>query len=207
MTPHSAYVWHFLHYRWHHIHSITPNHSIYDVNSTSGMTSHPSHPLYLCHHNLSTDIAPTLVWHHTHSMCDIICILYNIISTPYVITLLYFCYQNLYILKHIQYVGQHIHYTCEITASNLCHHTHFIDHITPIIYMTSHSAYVWHLLHYPRHHILTLWHQTTVFVTSHPLYLPSYPLYLCHHIHCIGDIIPTVFMWSHGLYMTTSYAL
>ena len=60
----------------------------------SGMTSHPlyekSHPLYLCHHNLSTDIIPTFGWHHTHYMCDIIFILYNIISTPYVITLL--CY-------------------------------------------------------------------------------------------------------------------
>ena len=82
MTPHSAYVWHPLHYRWHHIHSITPNHRICDVTSTSGMTSHPSHPLYLCHHNLSTDITPTLVWHHTHYMCDILCTLYNITSTP-----------------------------------------------------------------------------------------------------------------------------
>ena len=75
--PHSAYVWHNLHYRWYHIHSITPNHSIYDVTSTSGMTLHPLyqrlHPLYLCHHNLSTDITPTFEWHHTHLLCDIIC--------------------------------------------------------------------------------------------------------------------------------------
>ena len=37
--------------------------NIYYVTSTSGMTSHPLyhvlHPLYLCHHNLSTDITPT----------------------------------------------------------------------------------------------------------------------------------------------------
>ena len=86
LIPHSAYVWHHLHYRWYHIHSITQNHSIYDVTSTSVMISHPpnqtSHPLYLCHHNLSTDIIPTFVWHHTHYMCDIRCTLYNIISTP-----------------------------------------------------------------------------------------------------------------------------
>ena len=93
MTPHSAYVWHHLHYRWHHIISIKPNYSIYDITSTSGMTSHPlyqtSHPLYLFHHKLSTDITPTFVWHHTHIyMCDIIFILYNITSTPSVITLL-----------------------------------------------------------------------------------------------------------------------
>ena len=92
-TPHSAYLWHHLHYRRRHIHSITPSHNLYDFTSTSGMTSHPlyqtSHQLYLCHHNLSTDITPTFVWHHTHYMCDIICTIYNIIPTAYVITLLY----------------------------------------------------------------------------------------------------------------------
>ena len=69
MTTHAAYVWYHLHYRERHIHSITQNHSIYDVTSTSGMTSHP---LYLCHHNLSMDIIPTFVWHQTHYICDII---------------------------------------------------------------------------------------------------------------------------------------
>ena len=93
ITPHSAYLWHHLHYRRRHIHSITPSHNLYDFRSTSGMTSHPlyqtSHQQYLCHHNLSTDITPTFVWHHTHYMCDVICTIYNIIPTAYVITLLY----------------------------------------------------------------------------------------------------------------------
>ena len=31
-------------------------------------------------------------------------------------------------------------------------------------------------------------------MTSNPLYLTSYPRYLCHHIHCIDDITPAVFM-------------
>ena len=138
LIPHSAYVWHHLHYRCYHIHSITLNHSIYDVTSTSGMTSHPLyqtlHPLYLCHHNLSTDIIPTFVWHHTHYMDDIICTLHNIISTPYVFPLLYLCHQSLYIWNHIQYVGPHIHYTCDITDSNLCHHSHSIENITHSLY-------------------------------------------------------------------------
>ena len=101
LIPHLAYVWHHLHYRWYHNHSITPKHSIYDFTCPSGITSHPlyqtSHLLYLSHHNLSTDIIPNFVWHHihilwhhTHYICDIICNLYNNISTPYVITLL--CY-------------------------------------------------------------------------------------------------------------------
>ena len=137
LIPHSAYVWHYLHYRWHHIHSITPNHHIYDVTSISGMTSHSlyqiSHPLYLCHHSLSSDIIPTFVWHHTKYNCDIICTLYNIIST-HVITLLYLWHDSLYIWNHIQYVGPHITYTCDITATNLCHHSHSIDNITHTLY-------------------------------------------------------------------------
>ena len=63
ITPHSAHVWYHLHYRKHHIHSITPSHNLYDFTSTSGKPSHTlyqaSHQLYLCHHNLSTDITPT----------------------------------------------------------------------------------------------------------------------------------------------------
>ena len=146
MTPHSAYVWHYLHFRWHHIHSITTNHTIHDVTSTSGMTSHPfyqtSHPLYLFHHNLSTDITATFVWNHTHYMCDILYPIYNITSPAYVITLLYLWQHNLYIWNHIQYAGPHILCTCDITATNLCHHSHCIESITPTLCMTSHSAFV-----------------------------------------------------------------
>ena len=138
LIPHSAYVWHHLHYRWYHINSITPNHHIYDFTSISGMASQPvyptSHPLYLCHHNLSTDIIPTFVSHHTHYMCDIIYTLYNIISTPYVITLLYLWHHSLYRWNHILYVGPHIQCTCDITATNLCHHSHSIDNITHTLY-------------------------------------------------------------------------
>ena len=138
LIPHSAYVWYHLHYRCYHIQSITPNHSIYDVTTTSGMTSHPlyqtSHPLYRYHHKLSTDIIPTFVWHHTHYMDDIICTLHNIILTPYVITLQCLCHQSLYIWNYIQHVAPHIHYTCDITATNLCHHSHSIENITLALY-------------------------------------------------------------------------
>ena len=207
MTPHLGYVWHPLHCRWHRILSITPHHSIYDVTSTTGMTSHPLyqtlHPPYLCHHNLSTDIIPTFEWHHTHLLCDIICTIYNITSNPYVITLLYLWHHNLYIWNYIQYVGQHIHYTWDITATICVLRTHCIGNITPTLCMTSHLPCVWHRLHYTRHHILILRPQTTVFISSHPLYLTLYPLYLCHHIHCIDDITPTVFLRSHPLKFTT----
>ena len=134
ITPHSAYVWHHLHYRRRHIHSTTPSYNLYDFTSTSGMTSHmlcqTLHQLYLCHHNLYTDITPTFVWHHAHYMCDIICTIYNIISNSYVITLLYLWQHKLDIWNHIQYAVQNIHYPCDITVTILCHHTHCIESIT-----------------------------------------------------------------------------
>ena len=109
ITPHSAYVWHHLCYKRRHIHSITPSHNLYDFTSTSGMTLQHlykiSHQIYLCHHNLSTDITPTFVWHHTHILCDIIWTIYNITPNPYVITLLCLWHHSLYIWNHIQYEG------------------------------------------------------------------------------------------------------
>ena len=144
ITPHLAYVWHHLHYRRHHIHSITPSHSLYDFTSTSGMTSQPLyqilHQLYLCHHNLSTDITPTFVWHHTHYICDIISTIYNIISTVYVITLLYLWQHKLDIWNHIQYAVQNIQYPCDNIVTSLCHHSYCIESITTKLCMTSHLA-------------------------------------------------------------------
>ena len=159
----------------HHMHCIF-------VITTSPMISHP----------LLYDITPTFSV-RSYSL------IYIMTSNPYVITLLYWWHDKLYIWNHIQYVGQHIHYTCDITATNLCHHSHCIVSITPTLCMTSHSAYEWQILHYTRHHILTLWHQTTIFMTWRPLYLTWCLLYLCHHIHCFVGITPTVFMRSHPL--------
>ena len=83
----------------------------------------------------------------------------------------------------------------------LCPHTQSIDNITPTLCMTSHSPYVWHCLPYTRHHILTLWPQSTVFMSSHTLYLTSCPLYLCHNTHSFDDITPFIGMTAHPLYV------
>ena len=198
MTPHSAYMRHTLHSTWHHIHSITPNHSIYDVTSTSGMISHPLyptlHPLYLFHHNLSTDITPSFEWHHTHLLCDIICTMYNVTSSLYVITLLYLCHQNLYIWNDIQYVGQHIHYTWDLTAT-ICvlhrlysqHHTHSLYDITLyicvasfVLYKTSHAQFMT-----SNHRVYV---STTMFDIVPTLSVSSHPLYSWYHTNFISEI-------------------
>ena len=83
----------------------------------------------------------------------------------------------------------------------LCPHTQSIDNITPTLCMTSHSPYLWHRLPYTRHHILTLWPQTTMSMSSHPLYLtwcplcvdvPSHPLYWWYHTKCNSEITSAI---------------
>ena len=173
MTKQSAYVWHPLHCRWQRTHSFTPIHNIYDVTSTSGRKHSPC------------------IRHHTHGI---------FVITPSPLTshtLLYDITPNFCVTSYKLYITSHpIHmsspyWTYDITATiyettssmrakytlntwrhshYLCHHTHCIDNITPILLMTSHSPYVCHRLHYTRHHILTFWPQTTILRASHPLY-------------------------------------
>ena len=84
MTSHQLYhnkqrnLWCHIHFTHH----ITPLYQTF-------------HPLYLVHHNFSTDITPTFEWHHTHLLCDILCPIENITSNHYVITLLYLRHHNL----------------------------------------------------------------------------------------------------------------
>ena len=175
MTPHSTYVWHPLHWKWHRIHSLTSNHRIYEVTSTSGMTSQPlyqtSHPLYLCYHNLSTDITPTIVWHHIYLLCEIIFTKHIPTSNPHVITLLYWWHHSTVVMYETT-SSMRATYTLNMWHHSHClgHHTHCIDNIIPTLFITSHSPYVWHHLHYTGHHSLTFWPQATILRTSHPLY-------------------------------------
>ena len=118
-------LWLHIHFR----HNITT--PVTDITPTVSLSS-----------NHSTDITPTFIWHHTRYICDIIHTIYNIISTVYVITLLYLWQQKLDIWNHIQYAVQNIHYPCDITVTSLCHHTHCIESITPKLCMTSHLAEV-----------------------------------------------------------------
>ena len=94
----------------------------------------------------------------------------------------------------------------------LVHHPHSIVNITPTRFMTSHSPYVWHCVHYRRHHILTFWPQTTIWghhtyyirpyvhcilVITPNLSMISQPLYVWYHIKYIWDILSTIFMTSY----------
>ena len=166
---------------WYHTPSIRHcTHCIF-VITTSPLLSHP----------VSKGITPTF---------SVTSYALYITSHPVIMSSHYCTYEikPLYMKPHpvcratyTLYMRHHSHY--------LCPHTHCIDNITPTFCMISHSPYVWHRLHYTRHHILTIWPQTTVSMPSHQLYLTLWQLYLCHHIHCINDITQTLFLRSHLL--------
>ena len=77
-------------------------------------------------------------------------------------------------------MSHHSHY--------LCHHTHCIDNITPTLFMTSYSPYVWHRFHYTRHYSLTFWLK--------PPFWGHHTHYIRHRVHCICVITPALSMIS-----------
>ena len=141
-----------------------------------------SHPLYLCHHTVSTDISPTFVWHHNRI---------GITS------------QQGYLWHHIQYIdmthtvsGKQNEYTWHLTHC-IWHHSHCICAVTPALSMpsqhlwkSSHLAPVWHHTHPTSHQILTLWHQSSLFRTSQALHSWHTISYIWNRIHSLWDLIP-----------------
>ena len=125
--------------------------------------------------------------------------------------------------------------TATVSVSSHRWHTHEYRWIALLmtsqqVCKSSHLAHVWHHTQSTSHHIHTLWHQwscfmtsqtlqtrlqissiwhhihalghhTTSCMTSSPLYLTSRPLYLCHHTHPIDDITVTICMVSHPVYL------
>ena len=83
-------------------------------------------------------------------------------------------------------------------TQTISHHIHTLWHQWSC-FMTSQTLHSWHQISSIWRHFHSLGHHTTFWMTSSLLYLTSRPLYLCHHIHSVDDITPTVFLWSHPL--------
>ena len=166
MTSHLLYIWHNMHCIWQLTHDLWHHNTLLMTSKLLYLTSHwlyvRAHPLYLCHHTQIID-------HTTPIVCMIT--------------------QPQYVWYHMNYIWHHIHSLWYHTT--LWHHTHCIHVITPripviastvarpllIVYwlyhtycmcdmkpticMTSHETYM--IPH-------SLWHNNTVFRTSHPLY-------------------------------------
>ena len=190
MTSHTLYhtkpeyLWYHIHFR----HDFTP--ALSDISPIVCLSSQPLH-WYHTHFWMTSH--PGSMWHHMHYIEHHVQYLCH--HSPVLMTS-----QPLYMKPHpvcratyTIYMRHHSHY--------LCPHTQNIDNITPTLCMTSHSPYVLHRLPYARHHILTLRPQTTVFLSSHPLYLTSctlcvdvssHPLYWWYHTNCISEITSAI---------------
>ena len=137
-TPHSTYVWHHLHYRRRHIHSITPSHNLYDFTSTSDMTSHP---VYLWHH------IQYVRYHHMAFMTTQS--LYMTSHPPYLTS------QILYLCHHTD--GTHICIDVSLyrwhPSKCVTHHTRHIYGIIPDLHHIAFTLYginnhvLWHHKH------------------------------------------------------------
>ena len=117
---------------------------------------------------------PPYVWPHIQNTCDILFTIF-MVSYPLCMTK-----QNcVCLIPHLAHVWHHLHYRC--------YHIHSITPTT--VFMMSHPLQAWHHTHCIRHHTHCIF-----VITTSPLI--SYPL--------LYDIIPTIWMTSYALYITSS---
>ena len=164
------------------------------------------------------------IWHHIHTLWHH--------------TTLFMMSSPLYLTSYPRYLTSRPLY--------LCNHTHSLNDITASLCKISHTVYMWHPIHYLCYIISTmydnttlcvvvttwhmcdiicttdditstLWHETTVFMMSHPLQAWHHTHCIRHRTHCIFvittapliscphlyDIIPTICVTSHALYITS----
>ena len=158
MTSQPLYVWHYMHYLWHHT----------TLCMTSGPLYLTSLPVYLCHHihpidDITATICmtshPIYMWYHIHYIYDIIPIKYDIITlsnddTTLGIRMTSFALQmTTHPLYHIkpQYSWCHIHFSHDNPAP--------VSDIAPTVSMSSHSLH-WHLTHFcMKSYPPSVWHQ------------------------------------------------
>ena len=163
--------------------------SIYDITCPLLMSSGA---LYMTCHLLCMISLSLYVWLHT---------------MPVSLTSHTLCLWHIHFIWHHTVLWQHKH--C-VTSQPLCltshpqylrHHTQWISFIKPSVCMKSQPQCVWHHIHYMWHLIHNLGHHTTLCMTSGPLYLTSFPRYLCHHTYPIDDITAIICMTSHQVYL------
>ena len=74
----------------------------------------------------------------------------------------------------------------------LCHHNVSIGGLRPTVCMTSHPPYLCQLIHSTQRHIHSLWLQTIVIITLHPLYLWHHTPYIWYHTHDNAKVISAI---------------
>ena len=166
--------------------------SMYNITPSIFMTSYPICTLlpYSFHDNTMTinDISPS-IFDTTATVS---------VSSQKWQTHLYWCstvsMTSLQVCNssHLAHVWHH--------TQSTSHHIHTLWHQWSY-YMTSQTLHSWHQISSIWHHIHSIGNHTTLSMTSSPLYLPSRPLCLCHHTNNIDEIIATIRMVSHKVYL------
>ena len=86
----------------------------------------------------------------------------------------------------------------------LCHHNNSIDGLRPTLCMTSHPLYVCQLMHSTQRHIQSLWLQTIVVITLHPLHSWHHTPYIWHHTHGNANVISAIWRAIFNTTLTVS---
>ena len=103
-----------------------------------------------------------------------------------------------FLRSHLLYMMTSYPFYMTSKPLNVCYHTHCIDNFTSILCITPQSPCVASFALYKTSHPHFMTTNHRVYVIT-PTILTWCPLYLCHHIHSIDDITPTVFLRSHAL--------
>ena len=149
MTQHSAYIWHPLHCRWQRTHSITPNHSIYDVTSTLARTAqrllqtwyhtpsmkHGTNCIFVI--TTSPLISHPLLYDITFTICVTSYALY-ITSYPLLLSSQNWTYDSTTLTYETTSSMQLKVYTVHVTSVSL------VLVITPTVLRASHPLFLWH---------------------------------------------------------------
>ena len=185
-----AYVCHYVHSTWPHIHPLRKQPLVF-------MTSHA---LYWWHHMHYVWHVMYCVFYHIHYMCDII-------------QCLYFWHHTLYVYDISTLYGITDSF---MTTQTLCNFTATMCDITPTVSVSSHPVDQF----YQTHCMYDI--TATIYMTSYALHVTSHSQFrtshhfmydirstlsdltstvFCHHTHSIDDIIATVCMTSHPVYV------
>ena len=105
---------------------------------------------------------------------------------------MYLGQNKLDIWNHNQYAVQNIHYPCDITVTNLCHHTQCI--------WASHPLFVWHHTRHRYSIICTIEDITSSIYEIKPPFLWHHTHYIWHWIDAISVTISPLLMISHQIY-------
>ena len=163
-----------------------------------------AHPLYLCHHTQITDHITLTVcmitqvkyaWHHMNTY-DITYTLYDITPRCDIHT------HSINVITPSLPVIASTVAELLLTVYWLYHICNMWD-IKPTICMTSYEFYVTSQPIFTTSQDCTHDLTSTQFMTSHPLYMTWYTLYLWHHSHCNYDKTSTMFLTLYSGYMTS----